>query len=142
MGYRVSPPTEWQWQQAATSGNPGQDYPWGSEYESGRANIDETVRGAGSHYLRRTTAVGIYPQGNSVQDISDLAGNVWEWCLNERGEPANVQASGTERRVLRGGSWFGLRGRARASIRRYHVPASRSSRLGFRLSCSSPIRKN
>jgi len=29
----------------------------------------------------RTTAVGLFPQGNSLQQVSDLAGNVWEWCL-------------------------------------------------------------
>ncbi len=142
LGYTVSLPTEWQWQQAASSGNPGQDYPWGSEYERGLANIDETVRGAGSHYLRRTTAVGIYPQGNSGQGVSDLAGNVWEWCLNEYGDPANTQTSGTESRVLRGGSWLYDQDYARASVRYYNVPDSRYYNLGFRLSCSSPIKKD
>ncbi|MBL3599772.1 MAG: SUMF1/EgtB/PvdO family nonheme iron enzyme [gamma proteobacterium endosymbiont of Lamellibrachia anaximandri] len=90
LGYTVSLPTEWQWQQAASSGNARQDYPWGEEYETGRANINETVGGADSHYLRRTTAVGLYPQGNSAQEVSDLAGNVLEWCLNEYGTPANT----------------------------------------------------
>ncbi|MBL3527217.1 MAG: SUMF1/EgtB/PvdO family nonheme iron enzyme [gamma proteobacterium endosymbiont of Lamellibrachia anaximandri] len=142
LGYPVSLPTEWQWQQAATSGNPGQDYPWGKKYKSGRANIDETSGGAGSHYLRRTTAVGIYLQGNSVQGVSDLAGNVWEWCLNEIDTPANTQASGTANRVLRGGSWVGGLDFARASFRNHSGPDHRDYDLGFRLSCSSPIMKD
>ncbi|RRS33515.1 MAG: hypothetical protein OI74_07790 [Gammaproteobacteria bacterium (ex Lamellibrachia satsuma)] len=143
LGFRVSLPTEWQWQQAASSGNPGQDYPWGEKYESGQANINETRGDAGSHNLGRTTAVGIYPQGDSVQEVSDLAGNVWEWCMNEYGDPVNTQTSGTERRVLRGGSWIYDRDFARASFRNGFVgPDDRYDALGFRLSCSSPIMKD
>ncbi len=53
LGYRVSLPTEWQWQQAACSGNSKQNYPWGKKYLSGRANINETVDWdkVGSHNL-------------------------------------------------------------------------------------------
>ncbi len=142
LGYRVSLPTEWQWQQAACSGDPKQEYPWIGEYESGRANINERGGKAGLHNLRRTTAVGLYPQGNSQQGVSDLSGNVWEWCLNERKEPTHTQPSGTESRVVRGGSWIFASDGARASVRNYHfVPVNRFNYLGFRLSCLSPIMK-
>jgi formylglycine-generating enzyme required for sulfatase activity len=29
LGYEVRLPTEWEWQQAATGGNPASEYPWG-----------------------------------------------------------------------------------------------------------------
>ena len=49
--------------------------------------------------------VGLFPQGNSRQGVSDLSGNVWEWCLNGYEEPKNLESSGTFRRVVRGGFW-------------------------------------
>ena len=69
-------PTEWQWERAAR-GVDGRAYPWGSDYQPGFANINETYGDAGPHYLARTSAVGIYPHGASPEGVLDLAGNVW-----------------------------------------------------------------
>ena len=77
----------------------------GDEYLPGYANIDETSDGTGLHYLRRTSAVGIYPQAASSDGVLDLAGNAWEWCLNEFDKPDRVGSKSQESRVLRGGSW-------------------------------------
>src|SRR5208283_100212 len=96
--------TEWQWERAAR-GCEGQVYPWGNEYRSGYANIDETSLKVGAHYLARTSAVGIYPQAASPEGVMDLSGNVWEWCLNEFYVPDRIQTGGDEPRVMRGGSW-------------------------------------
>jgi formylglycine-generating enzyme required for sulfatase activity len=46
-GYRL--PTEWEWQQAATGGNPEDTYPWGLEWDPSKANTYESGLG-------RTTA--------------------------------------------------------------------------------------
>ena len=127
LGTAIQLPTEWQWQQAACSAQSGFDYPWGPDYQTGYANIDETEENAGFHGLDRTTAVDIYPQGNSLQGVSDLCGNVWEWCLNGYDEPANIQASGSFSRVVRGGSWFSYRVSARASYRFNDSPDDRGS---------------
>ncbi len=132
-------PTEWQWQQAACSGHSDFDYPWEENYQSGYANIDETANEVGSYYLQRTTAVGIYPQGDSMQAISDLSGNVWEWCLNTYENPNNISVSGTDSRVVRGGSWLNDSDFARASSRYNSHPDYRSDHLGFRVCCFSPI---
>jgi len=32
--------------------------------------------------IGRTMAVGMYPEGRSLQDVYDLVGNIWEWCRN------------------------------------------------------------
>ena len=113
FGYAIQLPAEWQWQQAACSGQAGFNFPWGPDYQTGFANVNETWGDAGPHNLGRTTAVGIYPQSDSLQGVSDLSGNVWEWCLNTNDKPANTKPSGTFRRVVRGGSWVYDRGRAR-----------------------------
>lgn len=36
-----------------------------------------------------------------------MAGNVWEWCLNEYDDPNQITIDGSDdARVLRGGSWL------------------------------------
>jgi len=72
--------------------------------------------------------------------VMDLSGNVWEWCLNEYENPERVEAGGREARVLRGGSWGGSQGVARAGYRVSYDPGSRDGDIGFRVVCSSPIR--
>ena len=135
----ISLPTEWQWQQAACSGKTDFDYPWGKKYKTGYANINETMDDAGPNFLIRTTAVGLYPKGDSTQGVSDLSGNILEWCLNSYEEPEKMQSSGSFRRVLRGASWFFNQDFARASYRYYGSPVNRGDDLGFRVCCVYPI---
>jgi formylglycine-generating enzyme required for sulfatase activity len=73
-----------------------------------------------------------------LQGVSDLSGNVWEWCLNAYDEPANTQVSGAFRRVVRGGSWIFSQGDARAANRLNGDPGVRTSLIGFRVCCVSP----
>ena len=116
----------------ATGGIPANEYPWGAEWDSSRANTYESN-------LNRSTAVGMYPHGASPVGALDLSGNVWEWCLNEYDNPKRVDLSGDARRVVRGGSWNALQVVARAAFRRFHIPAERNNLLGFRVVCSSPL---
>jgi formylglycine-generating enzyme required for sulfatase activity len=64
-----------------------------------------------------------------------MSGNVWEWCLNKYGEPSNVSLSGTNIRVLRGGSWFDNQNGARAAFRNDSNPHVRFYFNGFRVCC-------
>ena len=132
LGYEVRLPIEWEWQLAATWGDPVNEYPWGSEWDSGKANTDESG-------LSRSTAVGMYPHSASPVGALDLIGNVWEWCLNEHNNPKRIEISGTDSRALRGGSWFNDLDYARCAFRYGNLPTLRSSRIGFRLVVASPI---
>lgn len=146
--WAVRMPTEQEWEIAARA-QTGWLYPWGSEYHEGYANIDETYRNAGPYYLRQSSAVGLYPQGDArhwTQPISDLSGNVWEWCLTEyRNSPndaVHVNLSSNARRVLCGGSWYvnRSRGDARAVYRPdFDRPGYRDAGIGFRV-CRPPSR--
>ena len=81
---------------------------------------------------------GLYQQGVSPEGVLDLAGNVWEWCLNEYHAPENTQLAGDEGRVVRGGSWLGRQVFARATCRDVLAPGSRRGSLGLRVARSSP----
>ncbi len=125
-------PTEWEWQQAAGSGKPDWQYPWGPDWLDGRANTSESTLG-------RLTAVGLYPEGASRQGAIDLAGTVWEWCLNRFYRPEFARPGGDAGRVLRGGSWNSSPANARVVYRYWRDPANRSGTVGFRVVCACPI---
>lgn len=137
LGVAVRLPDEWQWQQAATGGDDSNVFPWGADWdlkrEPYRANTFESL-------LRQATAVGMYPAGASRQGVLDMAGTVWEWCLNKFDQPKVTlsRADDFDSRVLRGGSWYHYKDGACSNDRHGHPPYHRFYSIGFRVACSSP----
>jgi formylglycine-generating enzyme required for sulfatase activity len=121
--WAVRLPTAAEWQFAAV-GPSAQGYPWGKDWDGRFANTAESG-------LSRTTAVGMYPAGRAACGALDMSGNIWEWTLTPRGRKGDDVRS--ERpRVVRGSSWFYIRGFAHAA-RSYRAPRNRSNYLGFRV---------
>ena len=132
-GEQIRLPTEWEWQWVAQGGGAAREYPWGAEWNPARANANEAGIG-------RTTAVGMYPLGVPTPwPVLDLAGNVWEWCLNEYEQPDRTGLDGEASRVLRGGSWYNVPGDCRAAYRDLLPPGYRLNHIGFRVCRGSPI---
>ena len=134
-GSKLRLPTEWEWQQAATGGDPTREYPWPGGWDTSRCNSTESR-------LDRTTAVGMYPHGATKQGVLDMAGNVWEWCLNtyeqpEAPESLCIDESKTSR-VFRGGSWNYAQELLHVSGRFMYNADVRLNFIGFRLAQDLP----
>ena len=140
-------PTEAEWEKASRGNLVGIKYPWGNSIDSTQANYNQNIGD--------TTTVGKY-QVNGY-GLYDMAGNVWEWCLDEYNEsfyaisPRHnpiAGASGIERvvkhftrvntpRVMRGGSWLPSERFLRVAQRYYDAPSRANDNLGFR--CASTV---
>jgi len=121
-------PTEAEWERAAR-GLTGRKYPWGDEHPNARlANFAPNWQPNVGH----PTPVGAYPLGETPEGVSDLAGNVWEWCGDVLGPARNAEGVV---RVLRGGSWFYPSEALRSAFRLDRRPANRNVVIGFRVVC-------
>jgi formylglycine-generating enzyme required for sulfatase activity len=69
-------PTEAEWEKAAR-GTDGRLWPWGQEFEPGRANLSGDEDGYGY-----TAPVGSFPDGASPYGLQDMAGNAAEWVAD------------------------------------------------------------
>ena len=140
-GWRVTLPSELEWEQAARGGLRDAVFAWGDEPDPNRANYRESEIGD-------TTAVGCFPANGF--GLYDLLGNVWEWTRSLWGEDPskpefaypydpddarreNLAAGDEVYRVLRGGSWNLDRDVARCAFRRRDHPVDRVGSGGFRV---------
>jgi len=137
-------PTEGEWERAARGIN-GRKYPWGDEPPSERlANFSSDGKPSVGH----PTPVGAYPSGDTPEGVSDMAGNVWEWCSdvydgeyygqspkeNPKGPDRSVEGGAC---VLRGGSWFVRSEVLRSAFRCDFRPECRCDSFGFRVVCAT-----
>lgn len=86
--------------------------------------------------MRVTSVIG---KGDSPFGVSDMAGNVWEWCLTDYEKGDTDRNTSANKRVRRGGSWnSGFNPTAfRVDFRDWNPPVDWSDYIGFRLVRSS-----
>lgn len=94
---QVRLPTEWEWQWAAQNGAEARLYPW-AKANNRYANTIESG-------LKQTTAVGMYPHGAAACGALDMAGNLMEWCLNDKIDLEVRGVTSSAAKALRGGDW-------------------------------------
>ncbi len=129
-------PTEAEWERAAR-GPHSLQHPWGDE-----PPLDPSY--ANYSGIQHPTPVGLFPKGNTAEEVCDMLGNVYEWCSDWFGsygegilDNPTGPASG-DRKLLRGGCWGGVPRYVRVSYRYWFEPALRYNIMGFR--CAGELR--
>ena len=129
-------PTEAEWEYAARNTGKKVKYPSGDALTSNEANLTGKN---GMDQWEPASPIGSF-QPNPL-GLFDLAGNVWEWCLDWYGRDYYSNSRGTnpdgppkgDARVLRGGSWYDATKLARTSYRNMNRPTESRVNIGFRI---------
>ena len=108
-------------------GQARRSYAYDGPFDAAKGNTAETR-------LKRTTPIGVFPEGDTPDGISDLAGNSADWTSS----PGPGYDPSTVWRVFRGGCWLGAGRDAHNASHRRFPPDFRNFGLGFRVVCVSP----
>ena len=141
-------PTEAEWEYAARGNLEGKLYPWGDNVSHDDANY---LNPDSKHkWYKQAAPVGSFAANGF--GLLDVAGNVWEWCLDSydnrfyhkrpKKNPISARWSIegitknyvriTSNRILRGGAWHSAVGNMRVAYRYNSIPRANTSYVGFR----------
>jgi formylglycine-generating enzyme required for sulfatase activity len=130
--WRVTLPSELEWEKAARGGLKDAVFSWGDEPDQNRANCKASE-------VHDRSAVGCFPANGF--GLYDMLGNVWEWTRSlhkpypYRADDGreHLGAGDDAQRVIRGGSFYFDFGDARCAGRFNGFPISRFYFIGFRV---------
>ncbi|MBM3210649.1 hypothetical protein FJZ33_00400 [Candidatus Poribacteria bacterium] len=133
-------PTEAEWEKAAywdPIHKRKYVYPWGGQFDAGKANYFDS-------HIGTTSPIGQFsPEGDSPYGVSDMAGNVFEWVLddsvtpfrpfNTKINPVHITDRENATKMTRGGSYGGAKDQLHCAFRGYERnKLMRDDYVGFR----------
>jgi formylglycine-generating enzyme required for sulfatase activity len=139
--YRLPSEAEWEYACRAGTTTP---FHFGDTILPDLANYDGNYAygtGFQGSYRQETTPVGMFQTANAF-GLSDMHGNVWEWCADpwhENYQNAPIDGSiwrsdeEVTYQVLRGGAWYCLPGLCRSAQRHWNQLDVGGSGIGFRV---------
>ena len=141
-------PKEAEWEKAAKGGH-NNPYPWGNcePFSNNRYYANYEPVSYSDDGFKYSAPVGSFPLGQSSYGLHDMAGNVWEWCLERyRKDAYLLHAAGSRQdkvlagtaRVVRGGSWYFDGSRLKTTYRDRFLPGYRYYDIGFRPCVTDP----
>jgi formylglycine-generating enzyme required for sulfatase activity len=138
--YRLPSEAEWEYACRAGTKTP---FSFGDNITTDLVNYDGTYpykSAPKGKYREQTTDVGTFPP--NAFGLYDMHGNVWEWCEDDWHEnyidaPTDGSAwnsqSGSNTKLLRGGSWHNFARFCRSAIRARYSRDYRYYNFGFRV---------
>jgi formylglycine-generating enzyme required for sulfatase activity len=139
-------PSEAEWE-AAARGQSGRRFAYGDQFDPLKCNWAEA-------HIRRTTPVGVFPEGDTPEGVADMTGNTSDWTLSLYGPlgkepqftyPYNAtdgreypDAAANTTRIARGGCWTVTnRDQLTTMLRRPSLQDFRGKDVGMRLAVGS-----
>jgi formylglycine-generating enzyme required for sulfatase activity len=107
-GFRLTLPTEAQFEYASFGGVYDQEFPWGNMFDDSKVWSSVTTQRTSTAPVVRQSA--IY---QNAYGLTDIAGNVYQWCFDlyapynaaAQTDPTGPQAIPSNGHCLRGGTW-------------------------------------
>ncbi|MFZ2088390.1 MAG: formylglycine-generating enzyme family protein [Desulfobaccales bacterium] len=127
-------PSEAEWEVAARGGLVGEPYPWGRELPDagGRFRANYYPNDFADDGFRLTAPVASFAANG--YGLFDMAGNVSEWCADDKTPPGGgTPFAAPDYRLRKGGSWRSRARNLRCAARGFSPPHTADGFIGFRV---------
>ena len=142
-GFRLTLPTESQWEYAACGGDTGHEYPWGNVFDRSKLWCSVNDNGDANMTAPVDRLTRIF---RNAYGLTDIVGNVWQWCTDVYGayssgneiELMGPSLTSGNKRSCRGAAWVYRDPEFfRCAVRFKKTPLSGDYFTGFRLSAGA-----